>query len=130
MDKVLTEQEKENNRMVIKNIEWDVDIDDGIQKILDMLHEDAAEILGVPKNTFANMTTSEREAYAYDVFRHSPDVLYEAMGLPEEVVLPENEEEWTNDRINDYLADHYSYCVYDYDTCEEEQEQEEEREDI
>lgn len=91
------------------DIKWDVDIDEGFDKLDEMPSDIAAEYLGVPKETYANMTTSERHDYAYDVWRHNRKSLSEFVGAPNEVTLPSNVL-WDEDSISEYLSDEYGWC--------------------
>ena len=47
--------------MKIRNIKWDIDIDDVLETIDEMTVEKAAEVLGFPKDTYANINTLERD---------------------------------------------------------------------
>ena len=90
------------------NIDWDVDYDEVYEKLDEMTVSNAAKVLELPEQTYANMSTSERHDYAYDKFRHSPGSLYDFMELPEEVVLPK---EIVEEDAADYLSDTYGYCI-------------------
>lgn len=90
------------------NILWDVDISDGIDALNEMTAKDAAEALGVPVDTYANMTTEEREDYAYDVFERSPESLTEFIGLPDTVEIPKRFKR--EESISDWLSDEYGFC--------------------
>ncbi len=102
--------------MKITNIQWDIDISDAIDALLEKRAEAAAEILGIPKEQYANMTTSERVDYANDLFRHSPATMEEIYDLPNEVELPEElaKEAGTDDYeddITEWLSEEYGTCV-------------------
>ena len=90
------------------NILWDVDISDGLDVLDEMTAKDAAEALGIPADTYVNMTTDERYDYAYDVFERSPDFLAEFIGLPNTVEIPKNLK--NDERISDWLSDEYGFC--------------------
>lgn len=91
------------------DIKWDIDVEDAYDKLDDMTSEKAAEALDLPKEKYANMTTSERHDYAYDAFHHNKVDLAEFMGLPDEVEIPKSV--GTNDEdISDWLSDQYGYC--------------------
>ena len=90
------------------DIRWDVDIDEGFDKLDDMSSDKAAEYLGVPKEAYANMTTSERHDYAYDAWHHNRKSLSEFVGAPNEVALPADIL-WDEDSISDYLCDEYGW---------------------
>lgn len=93
----------------ISNIDWDIDMDEVNEKLDEMTVEKAAKALEVPADKYANMTTSERHDYAYDVFRHCPGRLYEFLELPESLELSD---EYDKDQdVVDYLSDKYGYCI-------------------
>ena len=94
--------------LTITDIEWDIDIDETLDKLDNMSSDKAAEYLGVPKETYANMTTSERHDYAYDVWHHNRKSLSEFVGAPNEVTLPTTRI-WDEDSISDYLSDEYGW---------------------
>lgn len=103
--------------MKITNIQWDIDVSDAIDALLEKRTEAAAEILGIPSDQYANMTTSERVDYANDLFRRSPATMEEMYNLPNEVELPEElaKEAGTDDPyeddITEWLSDEYGTCV-------------------
>jgi len=93
------------------HIKWDVDIDEAIEKLDEMTTENAAEALGIGKDTYANMTTEERHDFAYDLWHHSPSALHEFMSVPEEVVIPDPlNTEWDENTISDYISDETGWC--------------------
>ena len=95
--------------MKVTNIKWDIDMDQIYDKLDNMTTENAAKALSLPKNAYANMTTSERHDYAYEVFHGHDDMTAEFMGLPTETDIPDdigNDE----DVISDYLSDEYEFC--------------------
>lgn len=96
--------------MKIRNIKWEVDMDDVLETIGEMTVEKAAEVLGLPKDTYANMNGSERNDYIYDVFKRSPEAKADLLGLPSEANIPNDTEE-----IADYLSDEYEFCVIDFE---------------
>ena len=95
--------------MKATDIQWDIDMDEVYEKLDDMSCENASEALGVSYRQYADMTTGERHDLAYDIFRHSPGALFDFLGLPEEVEIPEevgdNEED-----ISNWLSDTFGYC--------------------
>lgn len=104
--------------MKATNIDWNVS-DEEIMTVLDSLTaKEAAKRLGVPYNTYANMTTNERHDYAFDVFRHNAADRAEFVFLPDEVTLPEEAVDWEDDEITDYLSDKYGYFINGYDLPE------------
>ena len=93
----------------VTNINWDIDMDEVYEKLDEMTAEKAAKVLEVPADKYANMTSSERHDYAYDVFRHCPGRLYEFLELPESLELSD---EYDKDQdVVDYLSDKYGYCI-------------------
>ena len=103
--------------MKATNILWDVDFWEVYEKLDQMSYDKAAEALGVPSVTYANMTTAERHDYAYELFRHSPAALDEFLGLPNEIDIPE---ELTDDEdISDWLSDTYGYCHKGFNLIED-----------
>lgn len=99
-------------------IEWNIDMDEVYEKLDGMTSEKASEVLGIPLNTYCNMTTSEKHDYAYDTFHHNLGMLYDFMGLPEEVELPETLKEAED--ITYWLSDTYGFCIDTYDIIENE----------
>ena len=95
--------------MIATDIAWEVDITDGISKLSDMDYEDAAKVLEINPNVYANMSTTERDDYAYEFFRSSLSSLYEFIGLPESVEIPKELGD-DEDEISDWLSDTYEYC--------------------
>ena len=95
--------------LTVTDIKWSVDVDEALDKLDSMPSDKAAEYLGVPKKTYANMTISERHDYAYDVWHHNKKSLSEFVGAPSEVTLPSNIL-WDEDSISEYLSDEYGWC--------------------
>ncbi len=73
-----------------------------------MTIEEASEALGIPKATYANMSTVERHDFAYDSWHHHRTLIDEFMGLPDEVEVPEGLED--DEDISDWLSDEYGFC--------------------
>ena len=94
--------------MKIRNIKWDIDIDDVLETIDEMTVEEAAEVLGFPKDTYANINTLERDVY--DTFEHNPEAKANLLGLPSEANIPDDTKE-----IADYLSDEYEFCVISFE---------------
>ena len=90
------------------NIEWDVDIEDGLYILDEMTYKKAAEILGISADTYANMTSDERDEYATEVFEKSPSTLIEMVGLPDIVELPKHLKDVES--ISDWLSDEFGFC--------------------
>lgn len=93
--------------MIARNIEWDVDINDIYDVFDSMTYISAAKTLEIPIETYANMTTEERDDYIYDYFNHSQWLKNDFMGLPDEVNIPDS---ITEDEISNWLSDTYGYC--------------------
>lgn len=96
--------------MKIRNIKWDIDMDNVLETIDEIAVEKAAEILGLPEEAYADMNSSERNDYIYDVFEHSPEAKADLLGLPSEADIPDDAEE-----IADYLSDKYAFCVISFE---------------
>ena len=109
--------------MKVTNIEWVVSDEEIMDRLDNMTAEQAAEKLGIPYNTYANMTTEERHDYAFDAFRHNRADRAEFVGLSDEVELPEGAETWENDEITDYLCEEYGYYTNGYNLPEREGEE-------
>lgn len=96
--------------MKIRNIKWDIDMDNVLETIDEIAAEKAAEVLGLPEEAYADMNSSERNDYIYDVFEHSPEAKADLLGLPSEADIPDDAEE-----IADYLSDKYAFCVISFE---------------
>ena len=99
------------------NIQWDIDFDDVWEVLADMDYRKAADVLEIPYETYANMTTEERDDYAYDYFRHRPGALCDFLGLPDEVDIPSEfdpSDDYYEEDITDWLSDEYGYCINVY----------------
>ena len=94
--------------MKIRNIKWDIDMDNVLETIDEMAG--AAEVLGLSEEAYANMNSSERNDYIHDVFEHSPEAKADLLGLPSEADIPDDTEE-----IADYLSDKYAFCVISFE---------------
>ena len=90
------------------NIEWDIDIEDGLCVLDEMTYKDAAEALGISADTYANMTTDEKDEYATEVFEKSPSTLIEIVDLPDTVEIPKHLK--NNESISDWLSDEFGFC--------------------
>ena len=94
--------------MKATNIQWDIDMEDALAMLDEMTAKDAAEALEISYDRYANMTSEERDDYAYDFFHHRPGALCDFVGLPDEVDIPE---ELTDEEdIADWLSDEYGFC--------------------
>lgn len=107
------------SKFIAYNIDWDIDQESFIAAFEDMPYDKAAEKLGVPKETYANMTTSERNDYAYDVFRHNRKSAEDIFDLPEEIEIPEEfnitSENDDMEEVTDWISDTYGWCINRYD---------------
>ena len=75
----------------------DIDAED-IYGVLDEMNVyKAAEALGIPTLTYANMTTEERHNYAKEL-----------MNLPDTVEIPDGMTDV--DEISEWLSDEYGFC--------------------
>lgn len=90
------------------NIEWDIDIEDGLYVLDEMTYKNAAEALGISADTYANMNSDERDKYATEVFEKSPSTLIEIVGLPDTVELPKHLKDVES--ISDWLSDEFGFC--------------------
>lgn len=81
-------------------------------------------MLEISLERYANMTTEERHDYAYDKIHHNRlDCRAEMLGLPNEVVIPEDVLEHygitsKDDDMSDitnWLSDKYGYCIKGYE---------------
>ena len=96
----------------VTNISWDYDYEDFWQTLSEKLVYKQAKILDIPYEKYVEMNEWEREQYAYDIFRRNPSVADEVFGLPNEIILPN--EDWTEELITDYLSDEYGFCINGY----------------
>lgn len=107
--KILSKK-KEETKMRIRNIKWDIDMDNVLETIGEMTVKEVAEVLGLPEEAYADMNSSERNDYIYDVFEHSPEAKADLLCLPSEADIPDDTEE-----IADYLSDKYEFCVISFE---------------
>ncbi len=110
-------------RLVAYNIDWDVDVEEIYDMLDNSTAEKAAEMLEISPERYANMTTEERHDYAYDKIHHNHLDAAEMVGLPDEVVIPEDvlehygiisKDDDMSD-ITDWLSDKYGYCINGYE---------------
>lgn len=95
--------------MKVTNIKWDIDMDQIYDKLDNMTAENAAEALSLQKESYANMTTSERHDYAYETFHNHDEAAAEFMDLPTETEIPDDIAD-DEDAVSDYLSDKYEFC--------------------
>lgn len=94
----------------IKNIKWDIDMEDILAVIDKMTVEKAAETLEIPLSIYVNMNTQEIHNYTWDMFDHNIEARADVINLPSESEIPEGVED-----IADYLSDKYNFCVYSFE---------------
>lgn len=102
-----------NPEIILKatDIEWDISIDEGFEKLDNMTVENASEALQIPQYTYSNMTTQERHDYAYELWHRSPATLCEFVEAPDEVVIPDpTNTDWDPETISDYISDETGWC--------------------
>lgn len=93
------------------DIQWDIDIDEGYDKLDDMTVENASKALQIPQHIYANMTTQERHDYAYDRWHHHHASLCEFVGAPDEVVIPDpTDPYWNEETISNYISNEKGWC--------------------
>lgn len=106
------------SRFIAYDILWDFDEEEILEAIDRLTYQTAAEILGLPKERYANMTTSERHDVALDVFHHRPGAADELFGLPEEVEIPQEfgitSEQDDFGEVTDWLSDEYGFFIKGY----------------
>ena len=112
------------SNFIAYDIEWDVDLEDVYEQLDDMTCRKAAEALGISEDLYANMTTTERHNYAYDIFHHNRIAISDFAGLPDKVEIPDEFEISSVDDdmqyVTDWLSDQYGYCIYGYKVKEAE----------
>lgn len=94
------------------NIKWDVDVDDVMDCIdsgyIDEINCDQdAEILGISRSIYGNMTDEERNEYICDAIAKDKSIAAKLMALPSEVEIPDNMITFDTDAnaISDYISD-------------------------
>lgn len=99
------------------NIKWDVDADDVMDYIdsgyIDEINCDQdAEILGISRSIYGNMTDKERKEYICDAITKDKSIAAKLMGLPSEVEIPDNMITFDKDidAISDYMSDKIGFC--------------------
>ncbi len=99
------------------NIKWDVDVDDVMDCIdsgyIDEINCDQdAEILGISRSIYGNMTDKERKEYICDAIAKDKSIAAKLIGLPSEVEIPDNMITFDKDidAISDYISDKIGFC--------------------
>lgn len=98
--------------VIAYNIEWDIDIDEVLDSLSLINEQERAKALDIPLDKYLAMSEEERRDYATSHFHHCPGALYDYLGLPAEVTIPEKITE--NEDITDWLSDKFGYCLYGY----------------
>ena len=112
---ILDSYNLEKPTLVASDIEWDIEMHDIFETMDEIAIDKAAQILDIPVDRYANMTTSERYDYIYDTIRHNQKTSFlveELFDLPEEIVLPDELKD--TDDITDYISDTYGFCIEGY----------------
>lgn len=99
------------------NIKWDVDADDVMDYIdsgyIDEINCDQdAEILGISRSIYGNMTDKERKECICDAIAKDKSIAAKLMALPSEVEIPDNMITFDTDAnaISDYISDKIGFC--------------------
>lgn len=108
-------------------IDWDIDMDEAFEYLDKMSEEEAAEALEVSVEDYIKMDEEGRHDLAEDRWHHCPVKLDEFMGLPNEVVIPEEIEEIEDETereeaITNWLSDEYGFCVEGYELLNDQKE--------
>ncbi len=99
-------------RRAAVNIDWDVDLDEAIEKLQSLSLESQTELFGC-RDWYLKATPEQRTDMAESYFNHCPAFVEELMGLPDEVEIPE---ELTEDEdITNWLSDTYGFCINGWD---------------
>lgn len=94
------------------NIDWDIDLDEAIEKLQSLSLKSQAELFGC-RDWYLKATPEQRTGMAESYFNHCPAFVEELMGLPDEVEIPE---ELTEDEdITNWLSDTYGFCINGWD---------------
>ena len=94
------------------DIQWDVDEEEGFEKLDEMTVHEAAEALRIFVEAYANMSAEERHDYASDAWHHNKVDLADFVGLPEKVVIPDDLDD--DEEIANWLSNEYGYCIYGF----------------
>lgn len=90
------------------NVIWDIDMKQILEKLDNMIVDNAVKTLGISYQTYINMNTSEIHDYVYSMFEHNQSAAAEFMGLPEKVEIPDSVG-IDEDDISDWLSDEYEF---------------------
>ena len=102
-------------KVTVSNIQWDIDVNDALERLDEMTDEKAAETLNMRTEEYRKLSEDARHDCAWDLWRHTPAALYAFMGLPDSVDVPEellkiNDRQLRDDAISDWLSDEYGFC--------------------
>ena len=93
--------------MKATNIKWDIDEQDLTEEVLDYATEkEIAELLGTETHKIHNMNKDDLYELVRDAFHRDRNLMYEHLGLPTTVNIPETVEE---EDIADWLSNEYEY---------------------
>lgn len=87
------------------NIEWDVDLEDAMNKLDSLTIEEANETLKTAFNSKKDLEAVVRGFYKPHLY---PKYIAELMGLPTKVKVPKNLTD--EEEISDWLTDTYGFC--------------------
>ena len=96
--------------MKIKNILWDVTIDDLLNKIDINDVKVSPKLLSIPELTWIHMDYIERDDYLYDNYYGEPKKIANVIGLPNEIEIPDI---INKDKLTQYIMDTYKHRILD-----------------
>ena len=99
-------------RRAAVNIDWDVDLDEAIEKLQSLSVESQAELFSC-KEWYLKATPDQRTGMAESYFNHCPAFVAELMELPDEVEIPDDLVE--DEDVTNWLSDTYGFCINGWD---------------
>lgn len=90
------------------DIEWDIDINEALEKIHSMSVAEQAKTIEMNPLHYERLSIEHRDDHIRDYYHHRPGALLDLMQLPTEVELPDAVTD-TEDIAN-YLSDYYGFC--------------------
>ena len=98
------------------DIQWDIDSDYALEMLDEMPCKEAADALGINIEEYEPMSREDRHGLALSIWRHFPAKLFEFIGLPYSVIIPdellmENDSDAMDENIANWLSDEYGFCV-------------------
>lgn len=94
----------------VYDIKWDVDSDAIARRLEEIGDEEAAKVVRLPYRSYArDFTKEQRLEWAENFFVRHPEVLAELMGLPTEVEVPEDVDDFNGYSISDWLNETYGF---------------------